>query len=90
MGTLDRSSIMAILIEYRLSCVKIPDRMSGIPITVWKNPVINPAAIPASSAISIASQTFHPHDKSITHTAPPVTKLPSTDKSAKFKIRYVI
>ena len=61
-----------------------------MPRAVCKIPVIKPAAIPAASATSIAAQAGQPARISITVTAAPVAKEPSTVRSAKSKRRYEI
>ena len=78
------------LIEYRPNCVRIPERIAGIPIKVCKSPVTQPATIPARSAANMATHTFCPFNIIIMQTAPPVHKEPSTVRSAKSSIRNVI
>ena len=75
--------------EYRASCVRIPERIGGIPIFVWKIPVTSPAAMPARTAHRRATQRFVPFIMSITHTAPPVAIVPSTVRSEKSRTLYV-
>ena len=76
-------SMMAKLMEYRDSWVRMPARMGGMPMAVWNTPVSRPASIPAKMAHSSASHTFTPLSISITQTAPPVAMLPSTVRSAR-------
>ena len=75
--------MIARLMEYRLSWVRMPANMGGIPMAVWNTPVSSPASIPAMTAHSSATHTFTPFSISITHTAPPVAMLPSTVRSAR-------
>ena len=75
------------LMEYSASWVRIPARMAGMPIKVCSRPVTRPVARPASTATSNAAQTFMPESRHMTHTAPPVPKLPSTVRSATSRIR---
>ena len=74
--------IMARFSDHSPSWVRIPDKIAGMPHLVWKNPVTRPASIPASTAPSMASHTFQPESISMTQTAPPVQKEPSTVRSA--------
>ena len=76
-------------IEYNESCVRIPAKISGIPSTVCKIPVISPASIPATNATATAATGFHPFNISITVTTPPVAIVPSTVRSAKSSILNV-
>ena len=69
--------------DHRMSWVKIPERIAGMPMSVWKIPVTSPASAPATTATSTASQAFTPAAMSTAHTAPPVHIEPSTVKSAK-------
>jgi len=76
--------------EYKAICDKIPARISGIPRVVCKKPVTRPASIPDRQEIISASGVGIPLVIHITATAPPVASVPSTVKSAKFKILYVM
>ncbi len=69
---------MRMLTEYSPSCVKMPDRMAGMPHTVWNSPVTSPASMPAAIAAKSARYGFTPRSMSMTATAPPVAMLPST------------
>ena len=64
--------------------------MAGTPQAVWSRPVISPASIPASTAISRASQGFQPRVMHRAATAPPVAREPSTVRSAMSRIRKVM
>ena len=75
---------------HRPSCVRIPARIAGIPMTVWKIPVTRPTSIPAIVATMRAVHTFAPPCIIIMQTAAPVHIVPSTDKSAISKIRKVM
>ena len=57
-----------------------------MPQAAFKRPLTSPASIPTHSAASIAAQTLTPWVKSITNTAPPVQKDPSTVRSAISRI----
>ena len=61
-----------------------------MPNTVCNTPVINPAIIPARNASATATTGGYPARIAITATAPPVAIVPSTVRSAKFKILYVM
>ena len=63
--------------------------MAGILHFVCKKPVINPAKKPDKVARRIAMSGCIPAINATAQTAPPVAKLPSTDKSAISKIRNV-
>ena len=78
------------LTEYRASWVRIPARMAGMPMDVWKTPVTAPASMPTASAMSVASQGLTPLVIRMAATAPPVAKEPSTVRSAMSRIRKVI
>ena len=80
-GTLD-FPIMRILIEYSANCVRMPDKIAGIPKQVCKTPVTRPVNMPAIKANTSASNGFIPPTISTAATAPPVHKLPSTVRSA--------
>jgi hypothetical protein len=64
--------------------------MAGIPSFVCSSPVQSPASTPTSSAASSAAHAGHPAMISITVTAPPVAKLPSTLRSATSSSRKVM
>ncbi len=68
--------------DQRLSWVRMPDKMAGMPHLVWKKPVARPVTMPTSNAPSMAVQTLCPEIISMTQTAAPVQKEPSTVKSA--------
>ena len=53
-----------------------------MPHAVCKSPVTSPASIPARMAASSETHTLQPPVISITPTAPPVQKEPSTVRSA--------
>ena len=72
--------------EYRISWVKIPARIAGIPNAVWKSPVTTPVNTPARNAINTAGITGHPPAISTAQTQPPVQIEPSTVKSAMSSI----
>ena len=74
--------MMARLTDHRPSCVRMPDRIAGMPHAVCKSPVTSPASIPARMATSSESHTLQPLVISMTPTAPPVQKEPSTVRSA--------
>ncbi len=78
------------LMEYSAYCVRIPARIAGIPSFVCRSPVAVPARRPATTAISIAAQGFQPLIVSMTVTAPPVAKVPSTERSATSRRRNVM
>ena len=78
------------LMEYRDSWVRMPARMAGMPHFVWNRPVTKPASIPARNAHSRAAQALTPARISMTATAPPVAREPSTVKSATSRIRNVM
>ena len=78
------------LMEYSASCVRIPERMAGIPIPVWKTPVTAPAAMPTRKAINTASQGWTPLVIRMAATAPPVAMEPSTVRSAISRMRKVM
>ncbi len=59
-------------------------------MTVWNIAVTSPQASPAINATSNAANGCTPLVIKIAHTAPPVTIEPSTVKSAKSRILYVI
>ena len=61
-----------------------------MPRRVCSSPVTIPASIPASTATHSAAQAGHPARISITVTAPPVVKEPSTVRSATSSSRKVI
>ena len=61
----------------------MPDRIGGMPMAVWKMPVMSPASMPAAMAHTSASHTLQPLSISITHTAPPVAIVQSTVRSAR-------
>ena len=82
--------MMCRLMEYRAIWVRIPERIGGIPSRVWSSPVTRPASSPAISAISSASHAGLPARISMTVTAPPVAKEPSTVRSAKSSSRKVM
>ena len=82
--------IIARLIDHKANCVRIPERMAGIPSFVCKKPVTRPASNPAKKETITASHGFHPPIINITATAPPVVNVPSTVISAKFNIRNVM
>ena len=75
--------------EYRDNCVRIPARMAGIPIKVWKIPVTRPAVIPAKVATKRDTHTLCPLIIIMTQTAPPVHMVPSTVRSAMSRTRNV-
>ena len=75
--------------EYSASWVRMPARIAGMAQRVCSRPVISPASIPASTAHSRATQGLHPARMSMTHTAPPVAREPSTVRSDTFRIRKV-
>ena len=60
-----------------------------MPKRVWSSPVISPVTTPASSAASSAAQAGQPANSSMTVTAPPVAKEPSTVRSAMSSTRKV-
>ena len=76
--------MMTRLTEYSDSCVRMPDRMPGMPMAVWNRPVTKPASMPAITAHSSATHMFTPAIISMMHTAPPVAMVPSTVRSEKF------
>ncbi len=86
MATEALKSMMAMLTEYSPSWVRMPARIAGMPHWVFSNPVTRPASMPASRAASIAAQTLAPPENSMTNTAPPVQKEPSTVRSAMSRI----
>ena len=86
MATLAFMPMMAMFTDHRPSWVRMPARMAGIPHRVWSRPVTRPASIPTATAASSASQMLAPVVKSMTKTAPPVQKEPSTVKSAMSRI----
>src|SRR5699024_6042587 len=77
------------LIEYRPVIVTIPANKAGIFNFECKKPVIKPARLPATKAISVASQAGRPATIIALATAAPKGQLPSTVKSATSRIRYV-
>ena len=85
-ATDDLKAMTAMFTVYSPSWVRMPARMAGMPHTVWSRPVASPAAIPASSAASMASHTLTPLANRTTNTAPPVQKEPSTVRSAMSSI----
>ena len=82
MATVDFMPMTARLMDHRPSWVRMPERMAGMPQKVWSRPVTSPAAMPAPTAASIASHRLVPVVKSMTKTAAPVQKEPSTVRSA--------
>ena len=85
-ATLAFMPMIARLMDHSPSWVRMPDRMAGMPQTVWSRPVTSPASIPASSAASSASQRLTPAPKSMTNAAASVQKDPSTVRSAMSRI----
>ena len=86
MATDALKSMMDMLTEYSPNWVRMPARMAGMPHWVFSTPVTSPASMPASVAASMAAQTLTPAVKSMTKTAPPVQKEPSTVRSAMSRI----
>ena len=86
MATLAFMLMMAMLIDHRLSWVKMPAKMAGMPHSVWSSPVTRPAAMPASTAASSAAGRLTPPLNSTANTAPPVQNEPSTVRSAISRI----
>ena len=72
--------------DQRISCVRIPDRIGGMPIAVWKRPVTAPAAAPARKAARMQRYTFTPFDIRTARTQAPVQIEPSTVRSAMSSI----
>ena len=82
--------MMCRLMEYRENWVRMPARIAGMPSLVCSVPVTKPASRPASMATSSAAQAGQPARISMTVTAPPVVKEPSTVRSATSSRRKVI
>ena len=77
--------IILMSIEYKAVITRIPDKIEGIFNFTCKQPVIQPAIIPAKAAIKRLKSGFMFFDISIALTLPPRAKLPSTVRSAKSK-----
>ena len=71
------------LMEYREIWVKMLARMPGMPRAVCRMPVMKPATMPARKAKISAAHGLIPPRISMTATAPPVAREPSTVRSAK-------
>jgi len=74
---------------YNILNDKIPARIFQIPSRMCKKAVKLPARKPAKNPARIATSHGTPVCIAIAVAAAPVTKLPSTVKSGKFKIRKV-
>ena len=79
-GVLDLS-MMRRLMDHRLICVRMPERIAGISKTVVRKPVTAPQTAPAAVAARMASAGSTPATTRTAATAPPVAKLPSTVRS---------
>ena len=86
MATFAFIPMMAKLTDHRPSWVRMPAKIAGMPQAVCRRPVTIPASSPAPSAARSASQRLTPEPNSITNTAPPVQKEPSTVRSATSRI----
>ena len=78
------------LIEYSAVMVRIPARIPGIFIFVFKKPVINPQSIPPISEKINVRKGFIPLSVRMAEIAPPVANEPSTVRSGKSRIRKVM
>ena len=78
------------LMENRAVMVMMPARRSRTPSFTWITPVASPAIAPAAIDASIARYGFTPFTRSTAVIAAPSGKLPSTVRSGKSRILYVI
>ena len=68
--------------DQRMSWVRMPASIGGIPIAVWKRPVTAPAIAPAINAAIMQRKMFTPWVRSAARTHAPVHTEPSTVRSA--------
>ena len=76
------------LTEYRMSWVRMPARIEGMPRAVFRSPVTTPVSAPAKMAIMTLNQAGSPAVIKTAHTQATVQMAPSTVRSAMSRVLW--